>query len=157
MASWILQQKILPTNRGFDHHYGFWLGAQGYYNHIRDRGYDLRSDLNVVHANNLTYSTDLFGYQAANIISNHKKSKAPMFLYLAFQSVHTPLQVPAEYEALYREVRSRKRRKYLGMVTAMDRAVGQVVTALKDNGMLEEKSSTTSQLTGRLHGCLASA
>ena len=131
-------KKFLPTNRGFDHHYGFWLGAQGYYNHIRDRGYDLRSDLNVVHANNLTYSTDLFGYQAANIISNHKKSKAPMFLYLAFQSVHTPLQVPAEYEALYREVRSRKRRKYLGMVTAMDRAVGQVVTALKDNGMLEE-------------------
>ena len=26
-----------------------------------------------------------------------------------------------------------------------------------NNGMLEEKSSTTSQLTGKLHGCLASA
>ena len=73
-------KKYLPTSRGFDHHYGFWLGAQGYYSHIRDHGYDLRSDFNIVHADNKTYSTDLFGYQAAKIISGHRKSKRPLFL-----------------------------------------------------------------------------
>jgi len=130
-------KKYLPTSRGFDHHYGFWLGAQGYYSHKRDRGYDLRSDLDIVHADNRTYSTDLFGYRAAKIITSHRKSKDPLFLYLAFQSVHTPLQVPAEYQAMYSGVRNTKRRKYLGMATAMDQAVGQVVKALKDSEMLE--------------------
>ena len=65
-------KKYLPTSRGFDHHYGFWLGAQGYYSHIRDHGFDLRSDLNIVHADNRTFSTELFGYQAANIMSSHR-------------------------------------------------------------------------------------
>ena len=60
---------VVKWHLGFDHHYGFWLGAQGYYSHIRDHGYDLRSDFNIVHADNKTYSTDLFGYQAAKIIS----------------------------------------------------------------------------------------
>ena len=140
MGKWHLgfcNKKYLPTNRGFDHHYGFWLGAQNYYTHIRAHGYDLRNDLNIVRANNNTYSSDLFGSKAAQIISGHRKSKKPLFLYFAFQSVHTPLQVPVEYQKLYSHVWNTKRRKFLGMVTAMDEAVGQVIKSLKDGGMLE--------------------
>jgi arylsulfatase A-like enzyme len=28
------KQEYLPTSRGFDHHYGFWNGAQDYFSHI---------------------------------------------------------------------------------------------------------------------------
>ena len=38
---------------------------------------------------------------------------------------------------MYSNVKSSKRRKFLGMVTAMDDAVGSVVKALKESGMLE--------------------
>ena len=128
-------KKYLPTSRGFDHHFGFWLGSQDYYNHLRGGGYDLRSDLDVVRTNNKTYSAKLYGKKAAKIISSHRKSKDPLFMYLAFQSVHGPLQVPKEYKALYSQVKNETRRTYLGMVTAMDTAVGQVVAALKKNDM----------------------
>ena len=129
--------KYLPTNRGFDHHFGFWLGAQNYYTHIRDHGYDLRNDLAIANNDNNTYSSELFAERASSIISQHRRNTNPLFLYVAFQAVHTPLQVPENYEKIYKRVKNIKRRKFLGMVTAMDDAVGRIIKALEENHMLQ--------------------
>jgi arylsulfatase B len=75
----------LPTNRGFQHHYGFWGGAQDYFNHEVLHAYDFREDLKVKPAAKGTYSTE--------IISQHNQSN-PLFLFVPFQSVHELLQVP---------------------------------------------------------------
>jgi len=131
---------FLPTNRGFQHHYGYWLGAQDYYLHTRsvghDEGYDFRDDLNVDRSAEGNYSTELYGNRAAQIIRAHNQEK-PLFLYLPFQAVHGPLQVPQKYEELYADVPDSHRQTYLGMVTAMDDAVGEVVAALKETDMFE--------------------
>ena len=59
-----------------------------------------------------------------------------MLLYLPFQSVHYPVQVPKVYQDLYREKQVNvTRQKYLGMVTAMDDAVGNITQALKESGL----------------------
>jgi len=92
----------------------------------------------VVRVDNRTYSTDLYADEAARIITKHRRSAGPLFLYLAFQSVHTPLQVPAEYQSLYKNVHSKKRKTFLGMVTAMDDAVGRVMKSLKENNMFSD-------------------
>ena len=117
-------------------------GWDDYYNHSRSypsytEGYDFWDDDEVLYKANGTYSTTLFQDKAVDIIRGHDSSK-PLFLYLPFQSVHYPVQVPKVYQDLYSEKRvDLLRQKYLGMVTAMDDAVGNVTQALKESGLYE--------------------
>merc|ERR1719495_2126741 len=56
-------------------------------------------------------------------------------MYLAYQSVHSPMQVPDSYKAPYKNIKNWLRRFYAGMVSAMDEGVANVTQALKDKGM----------------------
>jgi len=132
----ICNKKFWPTSRGFDHHYGFLLGAQSYFTHDRFGGYDFRDDDEVAIAANGTYSTTLIQDRAVKIISNHDESN-PLFMYVPFQSVHGPLEVPDIYKNMYDDVEDEDRRTYLGMVTAMDDAVGNITEALKSSNLYE--------------------
>ncbi|XP_076045798.1 uncharacterized protein LOC143028041 [Oratosquilla oratoria] len=66
-----------------------------------------------------------------------ESSIPPIFLMLSFQAVHSPLQVPPKYKKNLMHIPNRARRQFLGMVAAMDEAVGNVVDALKSNDMYE--------------------
>ncbi|KAA0186810.1 hypothetical protein HAZT_HAZT002131 [Hyalella azteca] len=138
-----------PTYRGFDTFSGFYLGAEDYYSHTRNfdeafvestasgtpraAGYDYRSDTLVDWAASGNYSSFLFSDRADAVLRSRDPG-TPLFLYVAFQSVHTPLQVPAQYSNLYSNISDHDRKIYLGMVTAMDEAVGRIVTSLKETG-----------------------
>lgn len=53
-------------------------------------------NVNNVTAYNGTYSTFIFAEKAQTVIRDHAATSpdSPMFLYLAFQSMHAPLQAP---------------------------------------------------------------
>ncbi|GFS12535.1 arylsulfatase B [Elysia marginata] len=68
------------------------------------------------------------------IIQDHDTSK-PLFLYLPYQNVHEPLEVPKNYSELYPNIKDEKRKVFSGMVTALDDAVGDVVANLKRKGI----------------------
>ncbi|KAK3087860.1 hypothetical protein FSP39_011626 [Pinctada imbricata] len=131
------KKEYLPNNRGFDTYLGYLTGSEDYYTHYRCDGklcgMDLRENLNPANYSGI-YSTHLFSERAINIIRNKPSSK-PMFMYLAFQAVHAPLQVPDRYINPYLHIKDKNRRTYAAMVSAMDEAVGNITSALKQSGL----------------------
>jgi len=81
------------------------------------------------------YLTDYFTDEAITAIRNNRNR--PFFLYLAHWGVHTPLQASkADYDAVS-GIPDHRRRVYAAMVRAVDRSVGRVMQALRDNGLEE--------------------
>lgn len=79
------------------------------------------------------YVTDYFTDQAVAAINANRNR--PFFLYLAYNAPHTPLQATrADYEAV-RGIEDHTARVYAAMILALDRGVGRVMTALRDNGL----------------------
>ena len=61
-------------------------------------------------------------------------------MYLAFHSVHAPIQVPLKYLEMYNhlnETKSETRRKMMAMVTALDDNVGKIVQHLKKRDLFD--------------------
>jgi len=146
-------ESCLPTNRGFDTAYGYYNGEEDHWGkNLTDAsnlqlnmncngkqlfGYDFMNNDKVDFTANGTYSTFLYRDRAVEIIKNHTQDDGPMFMYLSMQAPHAPLQVPKQYEDMYSHIENRDRRIYSGMVTALDDAIDEVVTALKDSGMYD--------------------
>jgi arylsulfatase A-like enzyme len=128
------QRAYLPTMRGFDHQYGHYNGALDYFTHERDGGFDWHRNDQV--CKDEGYTTTLLGDEAVRLIDRHDP-KTPMFMYLAFNAPHAPLQALPEHLKRYEHVKDKTRRTYSAMVHAIDEQVGRVVAALEKRGMLE--------------------
>lgn len=119
-----------PNARGFDYWYGHLQGALDYFTHIRDGKLDWWKNGEPNHDEG--YSTFLVGNDAVRIIRNQPKDK-PLFLYVPFNAVHEPLEVPDKYSKAYPQFKG-ERQTYAGMVTALDEVVGKIVAAVDDSG-----------------------
>jgi len=79
------------------------------------------------------YLTDYYTEEAVKVIEKNKDR--PFFLYLAHWAPHTPLQATqADYDALS-HIELHRERVYAAMIRALDRGVGQVLDALRANGL----------------------
>ncbi|KAK5599731.1 hypothetical protein CRENBAI_016408 [Crenichthys baileyi] len=138
------RKDCLPTRRGFDTYLGYLTGSENYFTHERCYkitplnltrcALDLRDGEEVATAYKGDYSTELFSQRAVSIIKKHNSSE-PLFLYVALQAVHSPLQVPERYLTPYSFIEDPHRRLYAGMVSAMDEAVGNISLALQQEGL----------------------
>jgi arylsulfatase A-like enzyme len=145
--------ELRPEAQGFDESLGFMAGAAMFMP---------RNDANVVNAYlefdpidrflwaNLPYAvehnggrrfrprgylTDYFTEQAISAINANRNR--PFFLFLSYNAPHTPLQAAREdYEALS-GIENHTERVYGAMIRALDRGVGRVMQALRDNGLDE--------------------
>ncbi|HEX4148997.1 MAG TPA: arylsulfatase [Pirellulales bacterium] len=126
------QPEYLPTHRGFDHQYGHYNGALDYFTHERDGGFDWHRDDQVCRDEG--YTTDLVARECMRLID--ARGGQPLFLYVPFNAVHSPYQATAEDLKLVGEG-PKKGQTYAAMLTALDRAVGQIVAALDKQGMRE--------------------
>ena len=124
------ESNYWPNARGFDFWYGHLFGAIDYFKHTRDAKHDWFRNGEPSHDEG--YSTHLLAREAVRVIRDQPNHK-PLFLYVAFNAVHAPHQVPPEYKKPYEHL-SEPRRTYAGMVAALDEAVGQVTAAIEQTG-----------------------
>lgn len=67
------------------------------------------------------------------IVKSHNPAQ-PLFLYMAFQNVHSPVQAPQQYVDKYHFIKNDLRRRYAGMVDILDEAVGNLTNTFKTAG-----------------------
>jgi arylsulfatase A-like enzyme len=125
------ERAYLPTARGFDHQYGHYFGMIDYFTHIREGKLDWYRDDQQIKEEG--YSTHLIAKEAVKRIETRDRTK-PLFLYVPFNGVHSPMQVPDSYLKPYASL-SGSRQKLAGMLAAVDEAIGQITEALDKAGM----------------------
>nr|XP_006823151.1 PREDICTED: arylsulfatase B-like [Saccoglossus kowalevskii] len=146
------KEECLPNNRGFDSFFGIYSAAADHYTYqVHETWWDLhRNAENVAHEYRGQYSTELYAKEARTIIKNHDVNK-PMFLYLAFQAAHKPIQAPDKYIDMYPDIDNPARRVYAAMVTCMDDAIGSVVDQLKESHLWDNTVLIVSTDNGGVH------
>jgi uncharacterized sulfatase len=81
------------------------------------------------------YLTDYYTDEAVKVIEANRDR--PFFLFLAHWAPHTPLQAAREdYEALS-HIELHRERVYAAMIRSLDRGVGRVLDALREQGLEE--------------------
>ena len=81
------------------------------------------------------YITDYYTDEAVKVIDNNKDR--PFFLYLGHFAPHNPLQsLKKDYEK-HSHMENHTLQVYAGMIEALDRSVGKILSALEKNGLTE--------------------
>ena len=120
--------RFHPQKRGFDEFYGFLGGAHTYF---VDKSTDIYRGTEVIRES--AYLTDAIGRESVAFIDRHKAH--PFFLEVAFNAVHTPLNATDARLERFASIADPTRRKYAAMLSALDDAVGSVLTKLRDSGL----------------------
>ena len=125
-----------PTFRGFDSFYGYYEGAEDYFAHTRNGAYDLHyeegrncgANCSIVPNRSGEYSVNIFTEEAVKRIEASADSASPFFVYLAYQSVHSPHQAPQHYIDMYPDLKENA--IMAAMLSALDDGVANVTAAL---------------------------
>lgn len=129
---------LTPTYRGFDSFYGSYGGNSDHFLHSPTvGGYDFRDNLQVDLSANGSYSTDLYTDRTERIIREHhlSKSASPLFILLAYEAPHEPVQAPDAYIAEHcGNFTDGEKRLRCGMMVALDQGVGRVMDTLTELG-----------------------
>ena len=81
------------------------------------------------------YITDYYTDEAVKVIDNNKDR--PFFLYLGHFAPHNPLQsLRKDYEK-HSHMENHTLQVYAGMIEALDRSIGKILSALEKNGLTE--------------------
>jgi arylsulfatase B/arylsulfatase I/J len=145
-------REYTPTFRGFDTFMGYYNSQEDYWTHVgpqqsgpcsgvdlsNSTGYNSTVGIRAAPSSlNGTYSSEIYGTRVTEIIVDHAAhyNHVPFYLYLPFQSVHMPNEAPAEMIAKYPVMKNSARRSYLGMISALDEALGDLMDAVKSTSM----------------------
>ena len=129
-AAW----NMTPTGRGFDSYFGYLQGAQDYYNHSIGGGYDFWHDQQDIYSNVVgDYSTGLYDEFMQDLLSDYNSSRKtePLFIYMAFQTVHTPIQTSPDNYAACAGIKDEGRKTYCNKMRYLENAIEDYINLFK--------------------------
>lgn len=134
------QLPFTPTRRGFDSFRGFLAGGQDHFTQdsFGECGCsqkDMWGDGAVNATGENEYNAFRFTARAVEVIEAAAAAPAPLFLYVALQNVHAPIEADPSFSRKYPNVKYSLRRSWNAMVSTMDSSVGNITAALKRAGL----------------------
>ena len=131
----MFSDEYLPLNRGFDSTYGHLGGGIGYFDHALSGRMDWHRNGEVLHEDG--YSTTLIANEAIRLIENADES-TPIFLYVAFNAPHTPIEAEEKFIKELSHIQDKKERVYAANIMTLDFEIGNIMNAIESKGILEE-------------------
>jgi arylsulfatase A-like enzyme len=128
------EPQFHPLRRGFDEYFGFLGGSHSYLDAAADSNNPILRGTNRVPR--IDYTTTAFAREAVGFIDRHKTG--PWFVYLPFNAVHSPLESTPECLSRFPQIQDPKRRAFAAMLSAMDDAVGVVLTKIRTLGQEQD-------------------
>jgi arylsulfatase A-like enzyme len=133
-----------PLQSGYDHLYGFRVGALDYFTHKAGPSGTDTEDLwdDDVKIRQTGYLTDLLGSRAVDVVDAYAKSDRPFLISLHFNAPHWPWEAPGDEAEAHRLTNmfhydGGTQRTYQRMIQQMDVQIGRVLQALDANGVAE--------------------
>ncbi|MBK1853337.1 sulfatase-like hydrolase/transferase [Verrucomicrobiaceae bacterium 5K15] len=127
--------EMHPNQRGFDYFFGMLDGHHHYWPTPTNNKLTLNG--NKVTKIRTPYLTDWFTLEAKDYIERHSQDDQPWFLYLSYNTPHSPMQAKDEDLAKFDHIQDKTRRIYCAMQHNMDRNIGTIIAKLKELGQLE--------------------
>ena len=152
-------QAYHPNERGFDHFYGHLHTEVGYFPPFAaQRGKDFQ--LNGQSIEKDGYETFILADEVSRYIRERDRER-PFFIYMPFIAPHTPLDAPQDLQEKYADLEDKRqparskntdqsrmigklmlrpsaRQMYAAVVDGMDRAIGQVLDTLDEEGVADD-------------------
>ncbi|MBM3734335.1 MAG: N-acetylgalactosamine-4-sulfatase [Acidobacteria bacterium] len=152
--------EFLPQKRGFDEFYGFLYEGhyyvpppyEGVESHLRnpEPPYD---EENPVRRGNeplveKEYFTNALTREALRFLN--AKGREPFLLYVPYNAVHSPMQAALADTRRFAHIADLHRRVFAGLLSAMDRSIGEILKKLPANTLvffLSDNGGPTAELT----------
>eukprot|EP00037_Helgoeca_nana_P018477 m.176803 g.176803 ORF g.176803 m.176803 type:complete len:685 (-) comp24460_c0_seq1:2944-4998(-) len=142
-----LTDQYTPTYRGFDSYLGYYSGAEEHFTHEKsglgmtaydlanNSGTSINSCLWAVGNASSFYSSYLYGNETLRMLDAHDET-IPLFVYLAWNNVHSPCEAPDNYLEVNSEIKDKSRQGLAGMMSAIDDQLTAVVDGIKAKGSM---------------------
>ncbi len=121
------KKTFWPNQRGFDYFFGSLNKGRHHFKDDTTEGLDWWTNEEKTKVNG--YDTELITEEVTKFISE-KSNQQPFFIYITFPSPSSPFEAPEKYLNIYKNIENNDRRKYYGMISALDHAVGEIVKTL---------------------------
>ena len=125
-----------PLSRGFDFFFGMLKGRHHYF--PDPKANELNWGRGKVNKVRTPYLTDWFTLEAMDFITRASRKEAPWFLFLSYNTPHSPLQAKPDDIAAFAHIKNEKRRIYCAMQKSLDDNIHQLVTYLKKQNLLDD-------------------
>ncbi|XP_025113453.1 arylsulfatase I-like [Pomacea canaliculata] len=131
---------MTPTRRGFDTFSGCLYGNNEHYLDFLDAPFDFWSNETLDHSVAGEYDTEVLTQRTVDVIVNHKENglQQPLFIYLAYKAVHSPLQAPDIYKQRCQHIQDTLLQERCAMLVAVDDGVKNITDTLEREGYLDE-------------------
>ena len=139
-----LAEGSRPHDHGFHDWFGFMAGCIDYYSHIfywqmnrdgRAQFHDLWENGVEFHRDG-EYFTELITEYAVKYIRRSIQLGKPFFLYIPYNAPHYPMHAPEKYVNRFPDL-SWDRQIMAAMISAIDDSVGEILSELERQGLLE--------------------